>query len=193
MTLRGKIWAGHDDLRRWLKTDSSEPIGSVEGPLFISQQFGLLLGTAHRTMDGAGFKVLTTKLICKIRRISRIRATLRLRKQSLSGTEDTLMSEPVIDGRGAAIQLSPEVDQEYREGKKYLDTLMPDAMTVTDARRVHVSKTSFHLILPTSRIGLLLDFTRICNSRLTKQPSKGGMITTQKSCLKRISESIKRS
>jgi len=101
-------------------------------------KFGLLLRTAHTTFDGAGVKILMTKLFMHLQKYitdtGYTKAQAIVMKWGTEGerllpivTEVLRKHEPaVIDENGVVI--SQELPAELREGKEYLETL-GDVMT----------------------------------------------------------------
>lgn len=101
-------------------------------------KFGLLLRTAHTTFDGAGVKILMTKLITHLQKYitdpGYAAAQASVMKWGTEGerllpivTEVLRKHEPaVIDDNGVVI--SQELPAEPREGKEYFETL-GDVMT----------------------------------------------------------------
>ncbi|KAF8970535.1 hypothetical protein BDZ97DRAFT_1694250 [Flammula alnicola] len=115
-------------------------------------KFGLLLHSAHTTFDGAGVKILMTKLLTHLSKYitdpGYAASQGAIMKWGTEGkrllpivTEILRKREPaVIDERGNIVR--EEIPEEFRGGKEYFDTLK-DVMTgfVTGAPRMHGFKT----------------------------------------------------
>jgi hypothetical protein len=105
---------------------------------FSAHKFGLLLHTAHTTFDGAGVKILLTKLLGHLAKYITDPGYLSAQEAGMAwGSEgDRLLpivteilkkrESAVIDDQGNVIKA--ETAEEYRGGKEYFETL-GDVMT----------------------------------------------------------------
>ncbi|KAF8154402.1 hypothetical protein BJ912DRAFT_1013932 [Pholiota molesta] len=117
-----------------------------------AQKFGLLLHTAHTTFDGAGVKILLTKLLGHLAKYITDPGYLSAQEAGMAwGSEgDRLLpivteilkkrESAVIDDQGNVIKA--ETAEEYRGGKEYFETL-GDVMTdfAKGAPRMHGLKS----------------------------------------------------